>query len=425
MKILLSTILFAAVCSTVVNAQSSNNAIQLRRGSGSITLIASSSGGYSLTFPSSDGTAGQVLSTNGSGTLSWSAAGGGAISLDALTDAVRKGDVDGDNIGLGVDALSSFDNSKNKNNIAIGKSALEVLGSITASDPNTYGRSHIAIGTMAHQYDQGAMANIAIGHYSLKGLSANDGNKGESNIAIGTSAMRMGASSDGTANIAIGHQAMGNNGVSGSSNIVLGSIVGSSLYTTASSLTSGSRNIIIGSMAGNKISSGSGNIIIGYQVASETLEGASGIVNDVGSSGGTIDTESNYLVIDNRSSTNPLIVGNFEDDWIRLNGSLGRVVRKTSASAPSIAPEDTWIVFERSAGNTTVTLPDVATYKHREIMMKTTENRSVVSNASNVVPLTGGAAGTAILPATDGAWATLVSDGTNWIIMQSGSPTPP
>ena len=32
----------------------------------------------------------------------------------------------------------------------------------------------------------------------------------------------------------------------------------------------------------------------------------------------------------------------------------------------------------------------------------------------------GGAAGTAILPATVGKWATLVSDGTNWIIMQAG-----
>jgi hypothetical protein len=252
-----------------------------------------------------------------------------------------------------------------------------------------------------------------------------DRNQGQTNIAIGSSAIRFGASSDGTSNIAIGHQAMDNNRVSGNSNIVLGSIVGSSVYTTAADLTSGSRNIIVGSMAGNKISSGSGNIIIGIKVASETPEGATGFINDVGSTGGIIDVESNYLVIDNRSSTNPLIVGNFEDDWIRLNGSLGRVVLKTSASSPSVAPEDSWIVFERSTGNTTVTLPSASTYKHREIMMKTTENRSVSSNASNVVPLTGGAAGTAILPATDGAWATLVSDGTNWIIMQSGSPTPP
>jgi hypothetical protein len=50
---------------------------------------------------------------------------------------------------------------------------------------------------------------------------------------------------------------------------------------------------------------------------------------------------------------------------------------------------------------------------------KTITANTVVSASSNVVPLAGGSAGTAILPATDGAWATLVSDGTNWIIMQA------
>jgi hypothetical protein len=421
MKNLLAALLCAVVCSVVVTAQSANNAIQLRRGSGALTLNASSGGSYSLTFPSSDGTVGQVLSTNGSGTLSWSSA-GGAASLDDLTDAVMQSQSWGSySIGLGVDALKSFNDVQNNiSHIAIGTRALEFLG----VNSGLYGQSHIAIGTEAHRYDEGAAGDIAIGHYALQ-ASTVDRNQGQTNIAIGSSAIRFGASSDGTSNIAIGHQAMDNNRVSGNSNIVLGSIVGSSVYTTAADLTSGSRNIIVGSMAGNKISSGSGNIIIGIKVASETPEGATGFINDVGSTGGIIDVESNYLVIDNRSSTNPLIVGNFEDDWIRLNGSLGRVVLKTSASSPSVAPEDSWIVFERSTGNTTVTLPSASTYKHREIMMKTTENRSVSSNASNVVPLTGGAAGTAILPATDGAWATLVSDGTNWIIMQSGSPTPP
>jgi hypothetical protein len=51
-------------------------------------------------------------------------------------------------------------------------------------------------------------------------------------------------------------------------------------------------------------------------------------------------------------------------------------------------------------------------------MFKNIASQLVISNASNVVPLIGGAAGTGILPATPGATATLVSDGTNWIIMQ-------
>jgi hypothetical protein len=49
--------------------------------------------------------------------------------------------------------------------------------------------------------------------------------------------------------------------------------------------------------------------------------------------------------------------------------------------------------------------------------MKTIAAQAVVSAASNVVPLIGGAAGTAILAATAGKYASLQSDGTNWITM--------
>ena len=53
----------------------------------------------------------------------------------------------------------------------------------------------------------------------------------------------------------------------------------------------------------------------------------------------------------------------------------------------------------------------------REVMIKTIAAFTVVSASSNIVPLIGGVAGTAILAATAGKWATLVSDGTNWIVM--------
>jgi hypothetical protein len=70
-------------------------------------------------------------------------------------------------------------------------------------------------------------------------------------------------------------------------------------------------------------------------------------------------------------------------------------------------------------GTITVTLPAASSWTGREVMIKTIAAFTVVSASSNVVPLAGGAAGTAILAATAGAWATLVSDGTNWIIMQA------
>lgn len=74
-------------------------------------------------------------------------------------------------------------------------------------------------------------------------------------------------------------------------------------------------------------------------------------------------------------------------------------------------------VICNQAGTTTLTLPAAATFPSRELLIKTTQAQAVVSASANVVPSTGVAAGTAILPATDGAWALLVSDGTNWIIM--------
>jgi hypothetical protein len=51
------------------------------------------------------------------------------------------------------------------------------------------------------------------------------------------------------------------------------------------------------------------------------------------------------------------------------------------------------------------------------LRLKTTAAFAVNSASSNVVPLNGGAAGTAILSATAGKWCELVYDGTNWIIM--------
>jgi hypothetical protein len=52
-------------------------------------------------------------------------------------------------------------------------------------------------------------------------------------------------------------------------------------------------------------------------------------------------------------------------------------------------------------------------------MIKTIAAFTVVSASSNVVPINTASAGTAILAATAGKWATLVSNGTNWVVMQS------
>ena len=69
------------------------------------------------------------------------------------------------------------------------------------------------------------------------------------------------------------------------------------------------------------------------------------------------------------------------------------------------------------ASSCIVTLPAASAWAGRIVYFKTIQAQTLVSESSNVVPLVGGAAGTAILAATAGKWAKLVSDGSNWIIM--------
>ena len=56
-----------------------------------------------------------------------------------------------------------------------------------------------------------------------------------------------------------------------------------------------------------------------------------------------------------------------------------------------------------------------------QYMIKNLAAGTVISTASNVIPLNGGSAGTAILSAgnTTPQWCTMVCDGTNWHIMQA------
>ena len=62
--------------------------------------------------------------------------------------------------------------------------------------------------------------------------------------------------------------------------------------------------------------------------------------------------------------------------------------------------------------------PGIAT--GRRLILRNIASFAVNSASANVVPLAGGAAGTAILPATPGAWCELVFDGTDWQTMSGG-----
>jgi hypothetical protein len=86
----------------------------------------------------------------------------------------------------------------------------------------------------------------------------------------------------------------------------------------------------------------------------------------------------------------------------------------------TVADGERWLINNKTGSSCTVTLPTASSWSGREITIKNLQAQTVVSASSNVVPIGGTVAGTAILAATVGVWATLVSDGTNWIIMSEG-----
>jgi hypothetical protein len=88
----------------------------------------------------------------------------------------------------------------------------------------------------------------------------------------------------------------------------------------------------------------------------------------------------------------------------------------TKTTAYSQTVSDEWLIFNGGA-SITLTLLSASSFPGQELWVRTIAAQPVISASSNVIPLVGGAAGTAILSGTAGKWALLVSDGTNWQIM--------
>jgi hypothetical protein len=84
----------------------------------------------------------------------------------------------------------------------------------------------------------------------------------------------------------------------------------------------------------------------------------------------------------------------------------------------TVASNETWIINNKSGSTCTATLPTPSYWSGRSITFKNMQAQSLVSASSNVVPIDSTSAGTAILLPVIGNWATMVSDSTNWVIMQ-------
>lgn len=106
---------------------------------------------------------------------------------------------------------------------------------------------------------------------------------------------------------------------------------------------------------------------------------------------------------------------------IGSSGSLTASAPVTVTSNYTVVDGVTYIINNKSGSSLTVTLPTASSYSGRIITIQNYQAQTVISASSNVVPQGGGAAGTAILTNVVGNWATVVSDGTNWVIMSAAA----
>ena len=87
----------------------------------------------------------------------------------------------------------------------------------------------------------------------------------------------------------------------------------------------------------------------------------------------------------------------------------------------SVVNGETWLINNKSGSACTVTLPTASSWAGRVLHFQNYQSQTLVSASSNVTLVDGSATGTAILSASSGDSATLVSDGSNWLTTQYAS----
>ena len=105
-------------------------------------------------------------------------------------------------------------------------------------------------------------------------------------------------------------------------------------------------------------------------------------------------------------------------DWTTFNNKQAVSAPVTKVADFTVAATDLWLINNKSGSTCTATLPTASSYSGRILHFQNYQAQTLVSASSNVVPLAGGSAGTSILLASSGDSATLVSDGTNWLMTQ-------
>ena len=130
----------------------------------------------------------------------------------------------------------------------------------------------------------------------------------------------------------------------------------------------------------------------------------------------TIDNASGYWLLNSNGSISNT---NINQSSLVSVGALARGAPKTIIGNYTILKSDNWIICNSTTSPITITLPSGSGPDNigRELMFKNTGLNTVNSSLPNITSLDGTTTNL-ILSAGPSTWATLVYDGTNWIIMQ-------
>jgi hypothetical protein len=134
----------------------------------------------------------------------------------------------------------------------------------------------------------------------------------------------------------------------------------------------------------------------------------------------TIDNASGYWLLNSNGSISNT---NTNQSSLVSIGALTRGAPTTiniTMSPYTISKSNNWIICNSTTDPITITLPSGPDNIGRELMFKNIGSNQVISLSNNIIPLTSIIATSTILSAGP-TWATLVYDGTTWIIMQGSS----
>jgi hypothetical protein len=264
-------------------------------------------------------------------------------------------------------------------------------------------------------------SNIAPGLlYWNNGVSPNrfftsdyDKNILTNNVEIGGTLVVTGAITGPSGITIFNKSSFGNVGVGGDSMIVNGFLKLNNRYPSATAINRivafNTDNSVLGEL---NLSNLFNVVNSGVGAYTQTLNIKSASTTQVG----VIDTSSQSF-FGNKTFTSNITL---ENDVDNRSGYLRRGYVTVTNATYTVADNVTWIICNRSGGTITLTLPNALSNDGRELHIKNITTNSVISNASNVVELADNAATTNILAASkDGGWATLVSNGSNWVIMQA------